>query len=120
MPTSTPTPAAEVVKLPSVEELDSFLEPFRGMPEPALRIASALRKIGEQDDLDEDDRAQYVFPEVSYEEIGRLYYFLRNARSLMSETTDYLDELEHWLWFAEPLDSRVSFPHCPTDLPPHR
>jgi hypothetical protein len=95
MPTMpTPTAEPEVVKLPTVEDLDSFLEPFRGIPEPALRIAWALQKIGMQDDMAEDERAQYVFPEVSYEEIGRLYCFLRNARSLMEETTGYLDELE--------------------------
>jgi hypothetical protein len=106
LPTSTAEP--KVVRIPTAEELDELLEPFRGIAGP-LAISWALKKIGTQDDMDDEERAHYVFPEVSYEEIGRLYCFLRNARSLMDEAAEYLNDLEHWLWHAEPLDSVASF-----------
>jgi len=85
-----------------VDQAAAIIERFEAIPE-VIRFMWVVGRIGSWDDLEDDERKGLLLPdEVTFEHLGRLYEFVRYARSRIEETSHYLDSLEEWLDMLTP------------------
>ncbi len=80
--------------IPAEAELREALELLRDANEAVGSITFHVRKTAEVSGEEETIGAEPQGPVPTYEDIGRLYGWAREARLLLDEASDYITEIE--------------------------